>query len=165
VATAPVSGFLEPSDGESADERHNRQLIELLNELRVALPGVQMLFGFLLAVPFSHGFGDTTHGQRLLYYTTFLSAALASACLIAPASLHRLQWRQHRKRQVIHTSNLLALIGLMFLACAITGTVGLVTSMLYGSTLAAIGAACAAGVLALLWFAGPLAYRVSQRAG
>ena len=150
-------------DDESADERHNRQLIELLNELRVALPGVQMLFGFLLAVPFSQRFSQTGNGQRTLYYLTFLSAALASAFLIAPASLHRVEWRRHRKRQVIHTSNVLALVGLVFLACAITGTVGLVTSMLYSSVAAAAGVACAAGVLALLWFVGPLAYRVAQR--
>jgi hypothetical protein len=155
----------EAHDGESADARHNRQLIELLNELRVALPGVQMLFGFLLAVPFSQRFSQTGHGQRTLYYLTFLSAALASACLIAPASLHRVEWRSHRKRQVIHTSNVFALIGLVFLACAIAGTVGLVTSMLYSGTAAALGTACAAGLLALLWFAGPLAYRASQAGG
>ncbi|MGN6377556.1 MAG: DUF6328 family protein [Gaiellales bacterium] len=150
-------------DDESADERHNRQLIELLNELRVALPGVQMLFGFLLAVPFSQGFGSIGHGQRVVYYLTFLAAALASACLIAPASLHRMVWRHHRKRQVIHVSNVLALVGLGFLACAIAGSVGLVTSVLYGTSAAAIGAGCIAGLVVLLWFALPLADRLAQR--
>ena len=79
-------------DHESDDERRNRQLVELLNELRVALPGVQMLFGFLLAVPFSARFDSISNGQRNLYYLTFIATALASVCFIAPTSFHRVVW-------------------------------------------------------------------------
>jgi Family of unknown function (DUF6328) len=145
---------------ESADDRHNRQLVELLNELRVALPGVQMLFGFLLAVPFSQRFSTVSAGQRETYYTTFLAAAAASACLIAPAAFHRIVWRQGRKRQLVHISSGMAIVGLAFLAVAIAGSVGLVTSILYGSPAAALAAACVAGLLAGVWFVLPVAYRL-----
>ena len=92
-------------DDESDDERRNRQLTELLNELRVALPGVQMLFGFLLAVPFSARFTSISENQRHLYYVTFLAAALASVCFIAPTSFHRIVWERHLKRRLIHISS------------------------------------------------------------
>src|SRR6476660_3513803 len=109
-----VPASTDASDGhetESADDRKNRQLVELLNELRVALPGVQMLFGFLLAVPFSQRFSTLDHAQRNLYYATFLAAALASACFIAPASFHRIVWRRNLKRTVVHFSSRLAIAG------------------------------------------------------
>jgi Family of unknown function (DUF6328) len=147
--------------GESADDRHNRQLVELLNELRVALPGVQMLFGFLLAVPFSQRFSTVSAGQRQAYYVTFLAAAAASAFLIAPAGFHRIVWRQGLKRQIIHVSSGLAIVGLGFLAVAIAGSVGLVTSVLYSSPSAAVATGGVAGVLATLWFVVPLAYRMA----
>ncbi len=145
---------------ESADDRHNRQLVELLNELRVALPGVQMLFGFLLAVPFSQRFSTVSAGQRETYYATFLSAAAASACLIAPAGFHRIVWQQGRKHQIVHISSGMAIVGLAFLAVAIAGSVGLVTSVLYGARSADIAAGCVGGVLAAVWFVLPFAYRV-----
>jgi Family of unknown function (DUF6328) len=154
---------LEAPDGdasESADERHNRQLVELLNELRVVLPGVQMLFGFLLAVPFTQRFGTITDLQSNVYYGTFLAAAAASVFLIAPASFHRIVWRHGRKRQLLHVSNLLAIVGTAFLAVAIAGSVGLVTSLLFGNVWAAAAAACAAGGIAMLWFVLPLVSRL-----
>ena len=145
---------------ESEDARRNRQLLELLNELRVALPGVQMLFGFLLAVPFSQRFSTISAGQRDAYYATFLSAALASACLIAPTSFHRIVWQRHLKQRLVHISSMLALTGTVFLAAAITGSVVLVTSLLFGWTTAAVIGGLAAGVLIALWYALPLALRV-----
>jgi hypothetical protein len=145
---------------ESANERHDRQLVELLNELRVALPGVQMLFGFLLAVPFSQRFSELDHAQRNLYYATFMSAALASACFIAPASFHRIVWRRNLKRTVVHISSGLAIGGTVFLAAAITGSVVLVTSLLFGSGAGAIAGGCCAGLIVALWYAVPLAYRL-----
>ena len=149
-------------DAESADDRHNRQLVELLNELRVALPGVQMLFGFLLAVPFSQRFSTVSAGQRETYYVTFLAAAAASACLIAPAGFHRIVWRQHRKKQLVHVSSGMAIVGLGFLAVAIAGSVGLVTSLLYSAPAADVAAGCTAGILAAIWFVAPLAYRLAR---
>ena len=148
------------ADHESDNERHDRQLVELLNELRVALPGVQMLFGFLLAVPFSQRFTEISDGQRWLYYATFVAAAAASACLIAPTSFHRIIWRRGAKERLVHISSGLTIVGTGFLATAITGSVALVTSLLFGSSSAAIAGGLAAGVLIALWYAGPLVIRL-----
>ena len=109
-----VPASTDTSDGhetESADDRKNRQLVELLNELRVVLPGVQMLFGFLLAVPFTQRFSTISDLQSNVYYGTFLAATAASVFLIAPASFHRIVWRHGRKRQLLQVSNKLAIIG------------------------------------------------------
>jgi hypothetical protein len=151
-----------PTDesGETANERHDRQLVELLNELRLALPGVQMLFGFLLAVPFTQRFTDISDGQLWLYYLTFVSAAAASACLIAPTSFHRIIWRRGVKKQLVHISSGLTIVGTIFLAAAIAGSVALVTSLLFGSGPAVIAGGLATGVLVALWYAGPLALRL-----
>jgi hypothetical protein len=159
---APVTS---ERDGETPDERHNRQLVELLNELRVALPGVQVLFGFLLAVPFSTRFGDITHTERMVYFGTFVAAALASACLIAPASFHRIVWRRGQKERLLHISSGLAIVGTGFLAISISGSVALVTSFLFGGGAAVVAAAIVAAILAGLWFALPMAYRIARRPG
>src|SRR5207302_2390848 len=86
---------------ESADQRHNRELIELLNELRVALPGVQVLFAFLLAVPFANGFPKLGKLDRHVFFAAFVAAALSTVLLIAPSSYHRLRWRQHHKERML----------------------------------------------------------------
>jgi hypothetical protein len=152
----------DPSD-ETPNERHDRQLVELLNELRVALPGVQMLFGFLLAVPFTQRFTAISDGQRWLYYATFVATACASACLIAPASFHRIVWRRGAKRSLVHIASGLTIVGTVFLAVAITGSVGLVTSLVFGTSPAAVAAGLASGVLVALWYAAPLAIRLRTR--
>jgi len=86
---------------EERDERLNRELIELLNELRVALPGVQVLFAFLLVLPFQRRFGELGPGDRAVYFTAFLCTALASALLIAPSAYHRLRFREHDKDHML----------------------------------------------------------------
>ncbi len=126
---------------ETGDERRNRQLTELLNELRVALPGVQMLFGFLLAVPFSQRFADVTANQRGLYYAAFAAAAGASVCFIAPTAFHRIVWQHGAKGALLRISSALAIVGTMFLAVAITSVVIFITSYLYGSSPAALAGA------------------------
>ena len=151
-----------PGHQESDDERRNRQLVELLNELRVALPGVQMLFGFLLAVPFSQRFTSITTGQRDVYFATFLSAAVASALFIAPTSFHRIVWQRHLKERLVEISSGLALAGTVFLAVAICGSVTLVTSLLFGTSTAAVMGGLASGVLVALWYGLPLAVRVRR---
>ena len=140
---------------ESKDERLNRELIELLNELRVALPGVQMLFGFLLAVPFSQRFNTITATQRHVYYATFLSTAFASIFFIAPTAYHRLRFRQRDKEQLVKTANLLAIVGTAFLAFALSGSVFLVTDLVFESTMTAIATAAIAATLASLWYGLP----------
>src|SRR5947208_1171864 len=90
---------------ESEEQRRNRELIELLNELRVALPGVQVLFAFLLAVPFANGFPKLGKLDRDIFFVAFIATALATVLLIAPSSYHRLRWRQHDKERLLVISN------------------------------------------------------------
>ena len=159
AGAAPDAGGAE----EDADARHNRQLIELLNELRVAIPGVQMLFGFLLAVPFSSRFGEVSADERVIYFGTFLATAAASVCLIAPTSFHRIVWRRGRKHVLLHIANILALAGTGFLALAITGAVTFVATFLYGTGTAVVAGGVTAGALIALWYVLPLGYRISSR--
>ena len=151
------------ADHESENERHDRQLVELLNELRVALPGVQMLFGFLLAVPFAQRFSTVTADQRRIYYASFIAAATASICFIAPAAFHRIVWRRGLKRRLLHVANVLTIVGSGFLAVAIVGSVAFVSSVLYGSTVEVVVSAVLAGVLAVLWYVIPLGFRLARR--
>jgi hypothetical protein len=154
----------EPADAsepdESADARQNRQLTELLNELRVALPGVQMMFGFLLAVPFSPRFSEISSNQQGLYYTAFLTAAAASVCFIAPTAFHRIVWQRGAKRRLLGVSNVFAIVGTIFLAVAITAVVLFITSFLYGSSLAAFVGGLTVAAFVLLWYVLPLAVRL-----
>jgi hypothetical protein len=140
---------------ETEGERINRELLELLNEVRVALPGVQVLFAFLLAVPFQARFADATQFQRGAYFATLVASACASALLIAPSALHRLNFRTPDKRRIVFISNTLLIGGLVALAVAITGVMLLIGDVLFGTVAAiAIALSTAAG-LALLWFALP----------
>ena len=135
----------------SEDERRDRELIELLNELRVILPGVQVLFAFLLTVPFTNRFEKITNTQREIFFATFILTAIATALLIAPSSYHRMRWRQHDKERMLRTSNRLALAGLAFLAAAICGAVYLVTDILYDDA-AVIALVTTAAAVCYLWF-------------
>jgi glucose-6-phosphate-specific signal transduction histidine kinase len=141
---------------ESAEQRHNRELIELLNELRVALPGVQVLFAFLLAVPFANGFPKLNGTQRDVFFAAFLAAALSTALLIAPSSYHRLRWRQHDKERMLVVSNRLTIAGLFFLAVAITCAVYVITDFLFHRTWAAIFTALVGAAFLVFWYGLPL---------
>ena len=134
----------------------NRELIELLNELRVALPGIQVLFAFLLILPFSQGFSKITGVERGAYFVSFACASIACALLIAPSSYHRIQFREHDKKHMIKLSNRLAIAGLVFLAVAMSSVVFLITDVMFGSLWASIATGVAAAVYAGLWFAIPL---------
>ena len=139
-------------------ERIDRELIELLNELRVALPGVQVLFAFLLIVPFSNGYGRMTAGQKDIFFATFISTALATAFLIAPSANHRILFRQRDKESLLKRSNFQSIVGLAFLALSVVGAVALITDVIFESLAATLTTAGVAVVFALLWFAIP-AYR------
>lgn len=144
---------------ESKPERLDRELGELLQELRVILPGVQVLFAFLLTVPFSARFADLTSSERGLFLAALLCAALASVLLISPTAFHRILFRERDKEWMILTTNRLAVAGTIFLAIAMTVALFLVAEVLYGST-AAAGAAGGLGAIAVvLWFVVPLARR------
>ena len=138
-------------------DRTERQMAELLQELRVALPGVQILFAFLLTVPFAQGFTRVTSFQKDLFFATLLSTAISTACLIAPTATHRLRFHQRDRKYVIEVAHKLTIAGLVFLALAIVGAVTLITDFLYDGAARWIWPALVAVVIVVLWFARPLA--------
>ncbi len=142
-----------------SDKDLDRELIELLNELRVALPGVQVLFAFLLAVPFANGWTRVTDLQRDVFFVAFLAAAASSILLIAPSSYHRLRWREGDKEQMLRTSNRLAIAGTVFLAIGMTAVVFLIGDILFRAWWAALTAAIVAGGFAWFWYGLPLLRR------
>ena len=141
---------------ETPEERIDRNLQELLGELRVILPGVQVLFAFLLGVPFTQRFAQVTDLQKDVYFVTFLCAAVATALLIAPSAYHRLEWRQGDKEHLLIVSNRLAIAGTTFLALSISGTVFVVTDMLFDKTSAAVVAGLTAAFFGWFWYGMPL---------
>jgi hypothetical protein len=148
---------------ETEKERLDRNLDELLAELRVALPGVQVLFAFLLVVPFNQRFADITSFQRTLYFVTLLLATAASACLIAPTAHHRLEFRAHDKQRIVFGATRLAIAGLALLALAMTGAVMFVTDFLYGTTTVAIVSVLVALLFAFLWYVIPIRRLLEKR--
>jgi len=145
--------------GESPAARADRNFVELLQGLRVAVTGVQVLFAFLLTVPFSPGFEEVTQAQRVLYYVALVSAAVASVFFIAPAAQHRILFRQGLKEPLVHRSNRYSMIGTLSLAVSITSSTLLVVDYLFQHTLALATAAVLALGALWLWFIGPLIYR------
>jgi hypothetical protein len=147
---------------EDQAERFDRELIELLNELRVALPGVQVLFAFLLTVPFSQGFAETTQFQRDLLFGVLTATAISAALLIAPSAWHRLRFRQKDKGLILAVSNRMAIAGLGFLAIAMVGAVMLIANYAFSETLTIVSGIVAFLIFGGLWYALPLARRVEQ---
>ena len=143
------------TEGETHQERVNRELIELLNELRVALPGVQFLLAFLLIVPFQQTIDRTTDFQRDVYFVALVASAVASVLLIAPAAQHRVLFRQHDKDALLRRSNRSAFTGLLALAVAMTAAVLLVVDVLFDRTLAWATAGGLAALLVWWWIAVP----------
>ena len=141
---------------ESEKERLDRNLEQLLGELRVALPGVQVLFAFLLVVPFNQRFADITSFQQTVYFVTLLCATASAAGLIAPTAHHRIEFREQDKERIVLGGSRLAIIGLTLLAIAMTGAITLVTDFLYSSTTTTIAAVLVALLFAVLWYAIPL---------
>src|SRR5439155_21163955 len=148
-------------------ERPDRELIELLNELRVALPGIQMLFGFLLIVPFSTGCSRMTGLQRDVYFVGFLSAALSALLLIAPSAHHRLRFRARDKERLLLRANRLTIAGMGFLALAMSAAVFVITDVLFDEPWPALVAALAAALFAWTWYVVPLMRRYAgdERSG
>jgi hypothetical protein len=147
---------------ESEKERLDRNLIELLNELRVALPGVQVLFAFLLTVPFTQRFATITETQEKVYYATLLLTTASAVLLIAPSAHHRINFRQQDKEYIVFLANRLTIVGLGFLALAMTGVVFLITDLLYGSTATTVAAGITGLAFALLWYVVPIVRRLRR---
>jgi Family of unknown function (DUF6328) len=145
---------------ETEEERLDRNLSELLQELRVALPGVQVLFAFLLAVPFQSGFGEISSFEQRLYFAILLCTAISAALLISPTAYHRLTFHLQQKRALVVLSNRLAIAGVAFLALAMTGTIMLITHVLFGDTATIVFGTAAFAMFAALWGALPLQRRL-----
>jgi Family of unknown function (DUF6328) len=148
---------------ETPEERADRNLNELLQELRVALPGVQILFAFLLTVPFSQGFTRLDDFQRDLYFGVLMSTAVCTALLIAPTTNHRLLFRQRDKENLVRVSNRLAIAGMLLLMISLTGAVLLIADIIFKSPAPAIFTAAIGLVLVLAWIVMPVIRRLRLR--
>jgi hypothetical protein len=144
-------------------ERIDRNLGELLQELRVALPGVQVLFAFLLVLPFSQGFADVTGFQKGVYFVTLLLTAAAAVLLIAPSMHHRLLFRRDAKLQILNTANRLTVIGLSLLALAMIGVVLMITDFLFDAGVAIAATVATALAFGGVWLLLPLRLRRGGR--
>lgn len=145
--------------GEDRQERTARELIELLNELRVILPGVQFLFAFLLTVPFSQRFSELNGLETGVFFVTLLCTAIATALLMAPSAQHRVLWREGVREQRLELGNLLIIVGLAFLVPAMVGAVFVVSAFIFGLAIAVVVTVLLILFFALLWFVLPLKYR------
>ena len=149
----------DPSDEETESERNSRRLIELLQEVRVATAGVQILFGFLLAVPFSQTFEGISGFEKHVYLVVLICTSLSAALLISPTALHRLLFRRGHKAEIVEYANVMTIWGLVLLALAMVGVVLLLTHVIFGAA-AAVAVTVPVGlVFAVTWFVIPLMRR------
>jgi uncharacterized membrane protein len=159
---------MEPDLEELEKERLNRKLIELLNELRIAIPGVQVLFAFLLILPFNTGFGNTTHVQRTVYGASLVCAAVASALLIGPAAFHRHRFHRleeetvEEKEEMIIAQDHMTSAGLFVLAASMAGSIYVALEVVV-STPVAVGLAVALGIVfGWFWYVLPMSRRIRR---
>ena len=146
----------ETTTDENEKERVDRELIELLNELRVALPGVQVLFAFLLILPFQQRFGESTPEDKAVYTVALLLSGLAAAMLIAPSMYHRLNFRRGKKESMLFDANKLLIAGTISLGLGVACCVYLVIDIVYGGTAAVVATVATLVAYAALWLALPL---------
>lgn len=155
----------DPGSGrdESEEERLDRNLSELLQELRVALPGVQVLFAFLLTVPFQQGFTKITPFQERVYFVTLLCTAISAAMLMSPTAYHRMTFRLQQKQHLVFVANRLAIVGLGFLALAMSGAVMLITDVVFGATATVVVTTVSVFLMfVFLWYLLPLRRRLTS---
>lgn len=145
---------------ETEEERLDRNLSELLQELRVALPGVQVLFAFLLAVPFQQNFTKISPFDEKVYFVTLLCTAVSATLLISPSAYHRMTFRLQQKRQLVMLANRLAIAGLGFLALAMTGAILVITDFLFSGLAAGVVAGLSLALFITLWYLLPLKRRL-----
>jgi hypothetical protein len=149
------------SDEESRKERLNRELMELLQELRVVIPGVQVLLAFLLTAPFQQRFAQLPGSMRNAFFASITCATLATAFLIAPSAHHRLRWRAGEKERLVRLGNQMAIIGTVFLAAAIVLALYVVTDVLFTTDLAIMTAIVSLVVFGVLWYVVPMVGRTN----
>lgn len=145
-----------------AEDDWDRRFVELLQELRVMQTGIQILFAYLLTLPFSQRFGEISEGQTVIYVLTLCAAAMATAFLIAPVSYHRLTKPAVNKRRVVVVAARMAQAGLLMLLLAVGGAVYLVTDVVLDNTWARSISSLLAIIYIGLWYVLPLASRISR---
>jgi hypothetical protein len=153
----------EARSGEDEGERLDRELIELLNELRVVMPGVQVLFGFLLTVPFQQRFATIDDVQRIVYFATLLLTAASAAFLMGPSAFHRLTFREGQKPYLVKLGTRQTIAGMALLALAMNGVLLLLTDIVFHTLTVAIVVAVMASLFAWLWFGLALRRRASGK--
>ena len=144
---------------ESPDERLDRNTIELLNELRVAGTGIQVMFAFLLIVPFNTGFHRLSSFDRGVYFVTLITIAIAAILLLAPAIHHRILFRRHERLFLVELANRIVIVVSVFLAVGLTGILLLLSNVVLGSPWSAIVGALTAVTVVGVWFGIPLSRR------
>jgi hypothetical protein len=144
---------------ESGEERADRNLSDLLQELRVALPGVQVLFAFLLTVPFTQRFRELTSFQEHLYFGVLLCVALATILLVAPTAGHRILFRRQQKEFLVTVANNLTLAGMFLLAVGMSGAIALISDFIFSTTTTVVVTTLMAAAFAGFWYLGPLIRR------
>jgi hypothetical protein len=147
---------------ESTLERLDRNTIELLNELRVAGTGVQVMFAFLLIVPFNNRFKSLSAFEHSVYFVTLLLVAIATVLLLAPAIHHRILFRHGEKRYLVSTANRFAIVGMVFIGLGFTGILVLLSDVVVGGVAPIVVGALAAAFIGGLWFGLPLARRAEE---
>jgi hypothetical protein len=155
----PAGDHAAGMDDESPAERLNRNLDQLTQELRVALPGVQVLFAFLLVVPFNSRFDELTQGQREMYLVALMCACTASALLIAPSVHHRVLFHRRRKPELVRLGSRLAVAGMVVLVAAFTSSVALIASFIFTSTVSVLVTVGTLVMFGVTWFVVPLYLR------
>lgn len=151
-----------PPPGEQESERLGRNVTDLLNELRVAGTGIQVMFAFLLVVPFNAGWKKASSFDKHLYFASLLCIAIASVLLIAPSVHHRLLFRQHERGYLVQVGTRLAIAAAAFLALGLTGILVLISNYVFGTTAAIAVGIAAAIVVTSVWFVLPLSHRQSS---
>jgi hypothetical protein len=159
------SGPPEPLRHETPAERSDRNWAELLQELRVAQTGVQLLTAFLLSLPFQQRFAGITTNQKVTYLVVVLLSVAATGVLIAPVAVHRAVFRRNEKARLVDFAARLASIGLVLLAMAVSGVVVLIFLVTVGPLAGVLAGVATALLLLLLWAVIPLTARRSHRSG
>ena len=143
-------------EGEEAQRTRDRQVAEILQELRVAITGAQILFAFLLTVPFAQGWKETDDFQRTLFLITLLSIAAATGCFISPTAVHRIRFHKRDRSFLVSYGNRVAIAGLACLLVAVVSALLLVTDYVFSRTTALVASGAIAALLLTLWFVVPL---------
>jgi hypothetical protein len=153
------------ADGETPRERVDREFMEMLNELRVVLPGVQILFAFMLTVPFNNAWTKTTGFQRGLFYAALCIVTVSLASLLAPTAYHRLRFREESKERNLQVANRFIRVGLLSLGIAVTAVLTLLADYQFGTTAAVTAAVFGVALFLYCWLLTPLADSASGRRG